>query len=585
MSENESKYDRKNRKWMTARRRAELEEERAREEASRLTIYIGWDSREPIAADVCKYSILAHASIPVKIVYLKQAELRKAGFYTRPVDELGSTEFTFTRFLTPSINSFSGWAMFVDCDFVFQDDVAKLLHVAKSNQDKAIHVVQHDYQPTETVKMDGQRQHLYPRKNWSSLIMFNCDHPDVKKLDRTVVNKESGAYLHRFEWLDDTVIGNLEPEWNWLVGWYKEPRDGKPKALHYTLGGPWFEEYENCEYAHVWNRYRNLMTSKKTDEVHTWDMLTIEQQFKQCIQDYFTLRYDPYKVFHNLDEKQVLAKLKIPKTPGVIAVLDGDETAEDVKLKNDAILENFVIGANGAVGRMDIVAKTPKSVPIVLRSIAKRKVMASCREEGRDYYYVDTGYFGNDKRKHFHRVTKNAMQWIGELDLNCPDDRFMRTQTALKAHKSGNDILICPPSEKAMKYWSMNVDEWLESTVAAIMERTDRKIVIRKKGSRRERTTVDTMEMALDRNVHCMVTFNSIAAVESLIYGKPVFVLGPSGTNAAEPLANTDLDMIDDPWMPSFDHVRALCSNLAYHQFTVAEFRNGTAWAMLNGTV
>jgi lipopolysaccharide biosynthesis glycosyltransferase len=585
----DNKEVRKKAKWMTAKRKAEIAQEKALEKAlekaRKLTVYIGWDSREPIAADVCKYSILAHASIPVKIVYLKQDELRSKDIYTRPVDELGSTEFTFTRFLTPSLNQFSGWAMFVDCDFVFTDDVGKLLKIAQADPDKAVHVVQHDYQPTETTKMDGQQQHLYPRKNWSSMIMFNCEHPGVQKLDKTVVNRESGAYLHRFEWLNDRAIGNLEPEWNWLVGWYKEPDNGQPKALHYTLGGPWFEEYENCEYADVWNRYRDLMTSKKTDEVYTWDMITVENQFKQAMQDYFTMRYDPYKLFHNLDEKLVMAKLKIPKKPGVIAVLDGDEELEDIKLKNDAILENFVIGANGAVGRMDILANTPKSVPIVLRSIAKRKVMKKCRDAGRDYYYVDTGYFGNDKRKHFHRVTKNAMQWLGDLDPNCAEDRFLRTQTSIKGHTSGNDILICPPSEKAMKYWSMDVDTWIEETIAGIKERTDRNIVIRKKGTRTERTTVDTMEMALSRNVHCMVTFNSIAALESLIHGKPVFVLGPSGTNAAEPLANTDLDKIDDPWMPSFDQVRNLCCNLAYHQFTVAEFRNGTAWAMLNGTV
>ena len=169
-----------------------------------------------------------------------------------------------------------------------------------------------------------------------------------------------------------------------------------------------------------------------------------------------------------------------------------------------------------------------------------------------------------------------------ELDPNCSDDRFLVTRTQIKPHTSGRDILICPPSQKAMKFWGLDVDEWINNTVDTIKQNSDRPIVIRKKGTRAERTTVDTMEMALGRDVHCMVTFNSIAAVESLIYGKPVFTMGP---NAAQPLANTDLTQIDNPYMPSFDAVRNLCCNLAYQQFTVAEMRSGKAWAMLNAKV
>ena len=553
-----------------------------------LTIYIGWDSREPIAADVCKYSILRHATIPVKIVYLKQDELRKHEIYTRPNDELGSTEFTFTRFLVPTLNQFTGYAIFVDCDFVFQYDVAELLEIAQSNPNKAVHVVQHDYTPKETVKMDGKEQHLYPRKNWSSMILWNCDHPANQQLDADTVNTETGSFLHRFQWLHDNEIGNLLPEWNWLIGWYKEPVDGKPKALHYTLGGPWFDEWKNCEYADVWNLYHHLLkTKQKTEPVYTAEMLSVEKNFKQDLLDYFTLRYDPYKLFHNLDEKKVMAKLQIPKTPGVIAILDGGEELdhldpEDLTMKNDKILENFVIGANGAVGRMVILDNTPKNLPIVLRGITKRKVMRRCEDEGRPYYYVDTGYFGNDKKKDFHRVTRNAMQYFGDLDPACPDDRFLITRTKLHRHTPGSSILICPPSQKAMKFWGLDVDEWLETTVNTIQEHTDREIVIRKKGTRTERTVGDTMQLALDRNVHCMVTFNSIAAVESLIYGKPVFTMGP---NAAQPLANTDLKNIENPFMPTYDEVRNLCCNLAYQQFTVAEMRSGKAWAMLNGKI
>lgn len=550
-----------------------------------LTVYIGWDSREPIAADVCKYSILANASIPVNIVYLKQNDLRKQGIYTRPVDELGSTEFTFTRFLVPFLNQYSGWAIFVDCDFVFTDDIAKLLDQA--DEEKAVQVVQHDYTPKESVKMDGKEQHLYPRKNWSSLILWNCGHFSNTALSINNVNTYTGQYLHRFLWLHDSEIGGLSQEWNWLVGWYREPEDGKPRAIHYTLGGPWFEDYQDCEYADVWNFYKNLMTSKKTLPVTVAESLTLPPAMLQTLLDYFKLRHDPYKLFHSIDEKELEKRMALPEYPGVIAVLDGGEDLdvndpEDKTLKNDKILENFVIGADGAVGKMDILDKTPTSVPIVLRGITKRKVMRRCEQEGRDYYYVDTGYFGNDKKKDFHRVTRNAMQYFDKLDPNCSDDRFLITRTQLYRHTPGKNILICPPSQKAMKFWGLDVDQWLRETVATIESLTDRPIVIRKKGPRSERITVDTMQMALSRNVHCMVTFNSIAAVESLIYGKPVFTMGP---NAAQPLANTDLSAIDSPFMPDYDQVRNLCCNLAYNQFTVEEMRSGKAWAMLNGQV
>ena len=552
------------------------------EQQQPLKIFIGWDSREPIAADVCKFSLEAHASIPVDIRYLKQKDLIKQKIYNRPEDKLGSTEFTFTRFLIPYLAQFKGWAIFVDCDFLFLDDVAKVLDQADPN--KAVQVVQHDYKPTETTKMDGQKQHLYPRKNWSSFILFNCEHPENRQLSNGFVNSASGRLLHRFQWLEDKDIGSLSHEWNWLVGWYKEPRDGKPRALHYTLGGPWFEEWKDCEYANEWNRYKDLLESNPIQPSVDIEQITLPDHLKKSIIEYYWTRLDPWKVLHNTNTKALANTILNPETPNVIAILDGgdDQTQQESTLKNDKILENFVIGAQGAVGRMDILDNTPTSVPVVLRGITKRKVMKRCIAEGRDYYYVDTGYFGNEKKKDYHRVTKNAMQYFLDLDPDCPDDRFIKTRTTLHKHTPGNKILICPPSDKAMKYWGLNVEEWLEETSTIIAQYSDREVVIRKKGTRSERVQIDTMEMALSRDVHCMVTFNSIAAVESLIYGKPVFTMGP---NAASVLANKDLSRIDNPFMPDIDQVRNLCCNLAYQQFTVAEMRSGKAWAMLNGKI
>lgn len=222
------------------------------EEDNKLKIFIGWDSREDIAYQVAKHSIEKHASVPVEIIPLKQHVLRKTGLYTRDIDQLASTEFTFTRFLIPELCNFNGWALFIDCDFVAIDDVAKLFDQADDQY--AVMCAHHDYTPKEGVKMDGKQQTVYPRKNWSSMMLINCSHTSNQKLTQEVVNDETktGAYFHRFSWLDDSEVGELSHEWNWLVGWYKEPDDGSPKFLHYTEGGPWFEDYRNCEYNYEW---------------------------------------------------------------------------------------------------------------------------------------------------------------------------------------------------------------------------------------------------------------------------------------------------------------------------------------------
>ena len=220
-----------------------------------MRIYIGWDSREDIAYQVCRESILKHASIPVEIVPLKQEQLRESCDYYRKPDKLASTEFTFTRFLVPHLNNYEGWAMFVDCDFVFTCDVKEIFD--QTDDRYAVMCVQHDYNPQSMTKMDGKEQHVYPRKNWSSMMLFNCAHPANSIVTKDFVNDpvKDGKYLHRFSWLKDREIGKLSNEYNWLVNWYKEPEDGKPKVLHYTEGGPWFEGYTNCEYADVWYSY------------------------------------------------------------------------------------------------------------------------------------------------------------------------------------------------------------------------------------------------------------------------------------------------------------------------------------------
>ena len=215
-----------------------------------LKVFIGWDSREEIAYEVAKKSLLENASINIEVIPIKQQELVKDGIYTRDVDPLASTEFTYSRFFTPYLAGYKGWALFCDCDFLFMNDVSELLKYQDSS--KAVVCVKHDYTPKEGTKMDGQVQTVYPRKNWSSFMLFNCEHPSTKKLTPELINQETGAYLHRMQWANDEEIGDIPTAWNWLEGWNTIEDDGNPNAVHFTSGGPWFDDYQDVDFASEW---------------------------------------------------------------------------------------------------------------------------------------------------------------------------------------------------------------------------------------------------------------------------------------------------------------------------------------------
>ena len=219
-------------------------------------IFVGYDSREHIAWEVCRHSLQRHANDGLTVIPIRQESLRELGLYTRPVDTRSSTEFSITRFLTPYLAGQSGWVAFCDCDFLFTVDVHDVFDGLDPS--KAVYCVQHDYTPAHSIKMDGKHQAAYPRKNWSSFMLFNCDHPDVRALTPAVVNSAEPAYLHRFQWIRDTdSIGALDPDWNFLVGEYPKPAQ-TPRVLHYTVGGPWFDAWQHCDYADIWIRERDL---------------------------------------------------------------------------------------------------------------------------------------------------------------------------------------------------------------------------------------------------------------------------------------------------------------------------------------
>ncbi|KAE8734596.1 Protein CDI [Hibiscus syriacus] len=230
-------------------------------------IFIGYDPREDVAYEVCRRSILKRTSIPVEITPLVQSDLRQKGLYWRQRDQFESTEFSFSRFLTPHLANYEGWAMFVDCDFLYLADIKQLKDLFDDKY--AVMCVHHDYSPKEKTKMDGAVQTVYPRKNWSSMVLYNCGHPKNKGLTPEVVNNQTGAFLHRFQWLEDSEIGSVSFVWNFLEGHNKvDENDPKtfPKAIHYTRGGPWFEAWKNCEFADLWlKEMEECMKEKKSN--------------------------------------------------------------------------------------------------------------------------------------------------------------------------------------------------------------------------------------------------------------------------------------------------------------------------------
>ena len=233
-----------------------------------LTVYIGYDSREHDAWEVCRDSILRRTSEPMRIVRLHQPSLTAIGLYRRSYhiegpqrvdDQDGrpfSTDFTFTRFLVPHLNLFQGWALFCDCDFLFTADLATLFDRADPNY--AVMCVPHDHDPVEATKMDGVAQTRYRRKNWSSLALWNCAHPENRRLSVANVNEMAGSWLHAFEWLSPDHIGHLPRSWNWLSGVDKPlPGEAIPCGIHFTLGVPSMPGHENSPYADLWRAERD----------------------------------------------------------------------------------------------------------------------------------------------------------------------------------------------------------------------------------------------------------------------------------------------------------------------------------------
>jgi len=215
-----------------------------------IPIFIGYDPREAVAYHVCVNSIIRHASQPVCIVPLA---LNLFDDYKETHTD-GSNQFIYSRFLVPHLMDYTGWAIFIDGDMIVRSDIAELWNLQNSYND--VMVVKHDYKTCMPVKYLGARNENYPRKNWSSVILWNCNSFPNRQLTPEFIQKSTGSFLHRFSWLDDARIGELPKEWNWLPDEYGA--NPAAKLLHYTLGAPCFHEFATTPQSDEWHREHML---------------------------------------------------------------------------------------------------------------------------------------------------------------------------------------------------------------------------------------------------------------------------------------------------------------------------------------
>ena len=227
----------------------------------KVNVFIGYDSRIPVCSSVLAHSITSRASRPVSIVFIDLRQLY--GVFHREMNPLQSTEFSFSRFLTPYLSNYHGWSIFMDNDMVVLDDIARLWNLRDDRY--AVMCVKHEHNPTEDTKFLGATQTKYEKKNWSSVMLFN--NAKCTKLTTQYVNTASGLDLHQFKWLgNDDLIGSLPAKWNHLVDYdaYKPVED--ISLLHYTEGGSYYDDYQDCQYTDVWLHEKEKMISCKQRE-------------------------------------------------------------------------------------------------------------------------------------------------------------------------------------------------------------------------------------------------------------------------------------------------------------------------------
>jgi hypothetical protein len=227
----------------------------------RIHVFIGYDSRQAVLYNVAQYSIIRRCSRPVSITPIRLDQLR--GVFDRPRVSVQSTEFSFSRFMTPYLSNYAGWALFMDCDVLVRADLAELW--ALRDERYAVQCVKHDHQPTSSVKFLGQQQTRYQKKNWSSVMLMNCAR--CATLTPEYVSTASGLDLHQFKWLaSDDLIGALPREWNFLAEYYAH--DDNAKLVHFTEGGPYYEATRHVDFAEQW--WREFAMANNSGDSDVW---------------------------------------------------------------------------------------------------------------------------------------------------------------------------------------------------------------------------------------------------------------------------------------------------------------------------
>ena len=283
------------------------------------------------------------------------------------------------------------------------------------------------------------------------------------------------------------------------------------------------------------------------------------------------------------------------KNPNLICIDSGIKKVEKKVKGSFGIVDSFIMGmALGSGGKYiradDVNDYWDHPAPFLVRGLGKQKIIKECIARGKDFYFMDTGYLGNNPsprnpngKKTYHRIVKNALQ-----NLHMPDrdenpnayggERWKQLGIQFKDPVPGRKVLIVPPSEKVMKYFEEDLDQWIQNTIITIKKHTSRPVEVRKKPSREARVSSSTMEQALEEDVHCMVTYNSIAALEAMVYGKPAIVLGP---NCAQDICETKIERIEFIKHPGRKALTWLCRYLSNNQFTYEEMISGHAWRTL----
>jgi hypothetical protein len=291
---------------------------------------------------------------------------------------------------------------------------------------------------------------------------------------------------------------------------------------------------------------------------------------------------DPLAQYYKFDKEQIDQVVNRPDMSNKVAAIYNDDIPYFKDNYNyDQYLQSFVLGTNGYLS--DWQREKDSNNPLVIRGLSSSSQAAinHCWNNDRTFYYIDTGYFGNyGKIKTWHRITKNNLQNLGPI-IDRPGDRLKKMlDYQYTKRANGSKILICPPSEKVMSLWGqLDPESWTKQIIEELKKYTDRSVEVRLKPTRTERVSNKTIESALANDVYCLITYNSIAATESLIFGKPAIALGP---NSAQLICNKELSEIENLYYPSKDEMMSFMRHLSYCQFNKKEMQDGTAWRILH---